>query len=135
MTDYETTIIGISSGDGIRRLERAIRTRRQDGGEIVRIISPQGPLDSIDGLLLTAGRMLLEGRGSLQASVRNLPEMSAARIRMGAEPMGNGLEVRLHQQLPGMRGIEAEIRNQERLDDETARNAELEAEFRDGRGI
>lgn len=135
MADYEITTISIASGDGIRRLERAIAARKQDGGGILRVISPEGRLDGTAELLLMARRLLREGRGALQASVRNLPEMSVSRIRLGAEPVGNDLEVRLHLQVPGMRDIGEEIRNQEMLDDETARAAELEAEFRDGRGI
>ena len=130
MADYEINIIGIATEDGVRRLERAIAVRRQDGGSVMRIISPQGQLYSVAELLLMARGMVREERGAaLQASVRNLPEMSASRIRIGASLMGNDLEIRLHLQAPGAGHIMDEIGQQELQDDDAARAAELEAEF------
>ena len=125
MADYELTILHISSLDSVLRLEEIVQERNQRGA-IVRIISPEGILKSPAELFLTARRLLGQSRGSLQASMRNLPEMDP----QAEDPMGNELELRLHQQMPGDPWI-GEIISQQELEDETiAHQAESEDAYR-----
>ena len=76
---YEMNITFLQTQDGVRRLERAVQNRLEDGGEIIKGGRRPGPPAWVSSLTQEACREIRKSpAGSIQAPVRNLLEMSIA---------------------------------------------------------